>query len=79
MLTEGADFQARAGSPLSVPALAVGGFGGSFTAMTLQHVVSGPVTTVEFDGVGHYVALEAPERLGAAILDFIGTNTPTRH
>jgi len=70
MLAEGADFQSRAAMPIAVPALAVGGFGGSFTADTLAHVVSGAVDAVELDGVGHYVALEAPERLASAILEF---------
>ncbi|SMH32332.1 Pimeloyl-ACP methyl ester carboxylesterase [Rathayibacter oskolensis] len=71
MLGEGADFRLRAGTPLSVPALAVGGFGGAFTARTLEQVTEGPITAVELDGVGHYVALEDPERLAAAILAFV--------
>jgi pimeloyl-ACP methyl ester carboxylesterase len=71
MLSEGEDFQARASTPLALPALAVGGFGGSFTAGTLAQVIEGPINSVELDGVGHYVALEAPERLAAAILEFL--------
>lgn len=70
MLAEGAELQARAATPLDLPALAVGGFGGAFTADTLRQVVGGPVTEATFDGVGHYVALEAPERLASAIVDF---------
>ncbi|KQQ05070.1 MULTISPECIES: alpha/beta fold hydrolase [unclassified Rathayibacter] len=69
MLAEGEDLRAR--TPFSVPALAVGGSGGPFTAWTLAQVASGPVTAVELEGVGHYVALEAPERLAAAILAFV--------
>lgn len=71
MLTEGEDFRSRATRKLTVPALAVGGFGGPFTVGTLSQVVAGPITSVEFDDVGHYVALEAPERLATAILDFL--------
>lgn len=75
MLAEGEDFRARAETPLPIPALAVGGFGGSFTAGTLAHVVGGPIDAVELDGVGHYVALEAPERLAGAMLRFLATVT----
>lgn len=48
----------------------MGGGGGPFTAGTVSQVSSGPVSTVDLEGVGHYVALEAPEQLAAAILDF---------
>ena len=71
MLSEGEEFRARSAVPLQVPALAIGGFGGLFTATTLEQIVDQPVAHVELEGVGHYVALEAPERLAAAILDFI--------
>ena len=56
---------------MTIPALAVGGFGGAFTASTLGHVIAGPVSSVELDGVGDYVALEAPDRLAAAMLEFM--------
>jgi pimeloyl-ACP methyl ester carboxylesterase len=71
MLSEDEEFRARAATPLALPALAVGGFGGSFTAGTLAQVVEGPVESIELEEVGHYVALEAPERLAAAILEFL--------
>lgn len=72
ILSEGEDFRARASRhPLSIPALAVGGFGGGFTAMTLGNVIDGHVETVVLDGVGHYVALEAPAELARAILVFL--------
>jgi pimeloyl-ACP methyl ester carboxylesterase len=71
MLSEGEDLRARAATPLALPALAVGGFGGSFTAGTLAQVIEGPIDSIELEGVGHYVALEAPERLAAAILEFL--------
>jgi pimeloyl-ACP methyl ester carboxylesterase len=71
MLAEGGAITALAAShPLTVPALAVGGLGGGFTAATLGHVVAGDVESVQLDGVGHHVALEAPEALAEAILAF---------
>lgn len=71
MLTEGDDLRALAGSsPLTVPVLAVGAGGGPFTSATLGQVTAGDVTAVQLDGVGHYVALEAPEALAAAVLEF---------
>lgn len=71
MLSEGADFRARAESRLTVPALAVGGFGGRFTEETVKQIVSGPIDSVLLEGVGHYVALEAPEQLARAITTFL--------
>ncbi|SDD40843.1 Pimeloyl-ACP methyl ester carboxylesterase [Sanguibacter gelidistatuariae] len=73
MLVEGDALKALAeSSPLTVPALAVGGFGGPFTVGTLSQVVTGDVESVQLDGVGHYVALEAPGALADAILAFTG-------
>lgn len=61
MLEEGDAIKALARSnPLTVPALAVGGFGGPLTVGTLRRVVTGEVKSVQLEGVGHYVALEAP-------------------
>lgn len=71
MLEEGDTLKTLAQSnPLTVPALAIGGFGGQFTAGTLSQVVAGEVGSVQLDGVGHYVALEAPEAFAEAILTF---------
>lgn len=73
MLSEGDDLKAlAAANPLHVPALAVGTFGGPFTELTLNQVSENRVESVGFDGVGHYVALEAPERFAAAVLEFVG-------
>ena len=73
MLAEGDDLQALAvAHPLTMPALAVGGFGGTFTASTLSQVMRGDLTSVQLDGVGHYVAMEAPLQLADAILTFTG-------
>ena len=32
---------------------------------------AGPVESVQLDGVGHYAALEAPQALAGAVLDFL--------
>jgi pimeloyl-ACP methyl ester carboxylesterase len=73
MLEEGDTIKALAEAhPLTVPALAIGGFGGPFTVGTISQVVTGEVESVQLDGVGHYVALEAPDALAEAILTFTG-------
>lgn len=68
---EGAEFQARAQQKITAPALTVGGFGGPFTEGTVTQIVERPVDSVLIEGVGHYVALEAPDRLAAAITAFL--------
>ncbi len=72
MLAEGDSVRELAAtSPLTVPVLAVGAGGGPFTAVTMSQVTAGDVRSVQLDGVGHYVALEAPAALSGAILDFL--------
>jgi len=72
MLKEGAELQALAKEPgLDVPVLALGGGGGSFTFDTMSRVTRGEVRSVQLDGVGHYVAMEAPARLSDALLGFV--------
>jgi pimeloyl-ACP methyl ester carboxylesterase len=74
MLAEGEAITALAASaPLTMPTLAVGGFGGSFTAATLSRVTEGAVASVQIDGVGHYVAMEDPEGLAEAIVNFLAS------
>ncbi len=73
-LSEGEELQRLAtSSPIRVPTLAVGSSGGSFTGDTLEQVSEAPVTRTLLEGAGHYVALEAPELLAVALLEFIGT------
>jgi pimeloyl-ACP methyl ester carboxylesterase len=50
--------------------LAVGAGGGPFTAGTMSRAASVEIRAVTLDGVGHYAAMEAPEELAKAILDF---------
>jgi pimeloyl-ACP methyl ester carboxylesterase len=72
MLAEGEEIRSLAASrPLTMPVLAVGAAGGPFTAATVEQVTAGPVESVQLDGVGHYAALEAPQALARALLDFL--------
>lgn len=72
MLREGEELRSvAAATPLDVPVLAVGGYGGPFTEATVRQVSTGDVTAVLLEGVGHHVALEAPERLADAMLPFL--------
>jgi pimeloyl-ACP methyl ester carboxylesterase len=72
LLAEGAELRALAGtSPLSLPILTVGAGGGEFTHASLSRAVAHPVRSVLLEGVGHYAALEAPNRLSSALLAFV--------
>ncbi len=71
LLADGEELRALAAQrPLRMPTLAIGAGGGPFTAMTLEQVAEGPVRQVVLDGVGHYAALEAPERVAEELLAF---------
>jgi pimeloyl-ACP methyl ester carboxylesterase len=73
MLKEGPEIRALADKhKLTVPVLAVGGGGGPFTFGTMSPASNTEVRSVLLDGVGHYAAMEAPEKLAEAILDFVG-------
>ncbi|MEO6102753.1 MAG: alpha/beta hydrolase [Pseudoxanthomonas sp.] len=56
--------------PLKLPTLAVDHHGSDFTAKGLGAVHTGKVEAEAIDGVGHYIALEAPEALAEALLRF---------
>lgn len=72
MLTEGDSIQTLAKTnPLSMPILAIGGSSGPFTATTVSQVAVSNIQSVQLEGVGHYVALEAPEALANVILEFL--------
>lgn len=71
MLREGDEIKALSQQPgLNVPVLAVGAGGGQFTAATMNQVARN-VTSKSLEGVGHYAALEAPERVAKAIREFV--------
>jgi pimeloyl-ACP methyl ester carboxylesterase len=72
MLQEGPEIQRLADThPLTVPVLAVGAGGGSFTVNAMAQVAATEVVAVSLEGVGHYAAMEAPDKLANAILDFL--------
>ncbi|MFB5678384.1 alpha/beta fold hydrolase [Paenibacillus terreus] len=72
MLTEGDSIKALAETnPLTMPVLAIGAGGGPFTARTVGQITVGGIKSVQLEGVGHYVALEAPAALSTVILDFL--------
>ena len=68
-LADGDRIRALAADGLTTPVLAIGGLSGQFTPATMRQVAT-DVTAVTFDGIGHYVAMEAPERLADALLSF---------
>ncbi|CUR58749.1 Alpha/beta hydrolase fold protein [metagenome] len=71
MLAEGEELRELAASaPIAAPALAIGGGGGTFTFSTLSQVTTAEPEGVQIDGVGHHVALEAPDRLAHAMNTF---------
>ncbi|MGG3453917.1 alpha/beta fold hydrolase [Paenibacillus rhizolycopersici] len=72
MLTEGDSIKAIAQThPLTMPVLAVGAGGGTFTESTVRQITTGMIQSVQLEGVGHYVAMEAPTALSTTILDFL--------
>jgi pimeloyl-ACP methyl ester carboxylesterase len=74
MLQEGQDIVALvAAHKLNMPVLAIGAGGGEFTYATMSEVASGQVRSVHLEGVGHYAALEAPDKVADALLDFFST------
>ncbi len=79
MLSEGDEIKALANArPLTMPVLAVGAGGGPFTSRTVSQVAAGDVTSIQLEGVGHYAAMEAPQALSTAILDFLANTGPAR-
>jgi pimeloyl-ACP methyl ester carboxylesterase len=78
MLQEGPELRELALSFVkTVPVLAVGAFGGPFTVGTMNQATGASVSSVQIDGIGHYVAMEAPEKLAKAVLDFaVGVDAP---
>ena len=60
-LAEGDEIRVLAGRKLDMRVLAVGGGSGDFRPGTMRQVAT-DITAVSLDGIGHYVAMEAPER-----------------
>ena len=73
MLREGPEIKALAeAQPLRVPVLAVGAGGGDFTFKTMSSATKDKIESILLDGVGHYVAMEAPDKLAETVLAFVG-------
>jgi pimeloyl-ACP methyl ester carboxylesterase len=69
LLTEGDEIRSLAAEKLDMPVLAIGGGSGEFTwshSVRSRNNVEGVV----IDGVGHYVAMEAPNRLADELVSF---------
>src|SRR6202790_5691247 len=74
MLKEGDEIGTLvAGHKLNIPVLAIGAGGGELTFATMSQVSSDPVRSVTLEGVGHYAALEAPDQVADALVDFFST------
>jgi len=52
-----------------MPVLAIGGASADFTPATMRQVAA-DVTAVTVPDIGHYVAMEAPDRLAEALTSF---------
>jgi pimeloyl-ACP methyl ester carboxylesterase len=68
-LAEADEIRELASHKLGLPVLAVGGGSGDFTAAAIRQVAT-DVTAVSLDGIGHYAAMEAPDRLAEALISF---------
>jgi pimeloyl-ACP methyl ester carboxylesterase len=71
LLEDGDAIQATATKrPLQVPLMTIGAAAGEFTHGTMTAAAGTNVRSVLLDGVGHYAALEAPDKVADALLDF---------
>jgi pimeloyl-ACP methyl ester carboxylesterase len=69
LLTEGEEIRSLAAEKVDMPVLAIGGGSGEFTSSTFSQVANN-MKGVVVDGVGHYVAMEAPNRLADELVSF---------
>ncbi|WP_166982990.1 alpha/beta hydrolase [Paramicrobacterium fandaimingii] len=77
MLAEGEQLHLLAqNAPLTMPVTAIGSAGGAFTHRTFDSVTKGDVASVQLDGVGHYVAQEAPRLLADALIKAFAASAP---
>ncbi|MGO4594285.1 alpha/beta fold hydrolase [Leifsonia sp. 2TAF2] len=76
MLTEGQELRNLAQDmPLRAPVTTVGSRGGGFTHAAFRGVTTQEVTSIQLDGVGHYVAQEAPQPLADILIEAFATST----
>lgn len=74
MITDGPSIRALAETrPLSMPVTTIGSRGGAFTRTAFGGVARHEVTAVQLDGVGHYVAQEAPHLLADTLIEAFAT------
>lgn len=77
MLTEGQELRNLAQDvPLRAPVTTVGSRGGGFTHAAFRGVTTQEATSIQLDGVGHYVAQEAPQPLADILIEAFATSTP---
>jgi hypothetical protein len=77
MLTEGEQLRTLAkDKPLQMPVTTIGSRGGEFTYAAFRGVTTHEVTALQLDGVGHYVAQEAPQPLADRLLEVSATSAP---
>jgi pimeloyl-ACP methyl ester carboxylesterase len=70
MLTEGQELRTLAQhAPLPVTVTTIGSRSGGFTHEAFRGVTTDEVTAIQLDGVGHYVAQEAPQLLAEVLLE----------
>jgi pimeloyl-ACP methyl ester carboxylesterase len=73
MISEGHELEALAETlPLRVPVTTIGSRSGGFTHATFSSVTKQDVTSIQLDGVGHYVAQESPQLLANTLLEAFG-------
>jgi pimeloyl-ACP methyl ester carboxylesterase len=78
MLAEGEELRALAkDKPLQMPMTTIGSRGGEFTYAAFRGVTTQKATALQLDGVGHYVAQEAPQLLAHRLLEVLATSTPS--
>jgi pimeloyl-ACP methyl ester carboxylesterase len=78
MLTEGEELRTLArDKPLQMPVTTIGSRGGEFTYEAFRGVTAHEVTALQLDGVGHYVAQEAPYPLADRLLEVLATSAPS--
>ncbi len=68
-LTQAGEIRLLAARKLEMPVLAIGGASADFTPATMRQVAT-HVTAATVEGVGHYVAMEAPDRLAETLIPF---------
>ena len=63
-------------APLRLPVTTIGSRGGGFTHAAFSAVTAQEVTAIQLDGIGHYVAQEAPGLLADVLIKTFAANAP---